>query len=103
MFYDYKPIEWNDSVIENNNLESIKEMEKLLNERGYLFASELGGIPRISLDQWTATDYKYTVSEICDDGTVLLDYEPVAKSRFDYLVEDINEKFNKLERRINNA
>ena len=102
MFYDYEPIEWDDSVIENNNLEGIKEMEKLLNERGYLFASELGGIPRISLDPWI-TDGVYTVSAVCDDGTVFLNFEPYTKSRFDYLVEDINMRFNDLENRINNT
>lgn len=100
MFYDYKPTEWNDSVIENN-IACIEEAERLLNERGYLFASELG-IP-IASEPWITDDYIYTVSEVCDDGTVLLNFEPCTKSRFDYLVEDINEKFNKLERRINNA
>lgn len=99
MFYDYEPIEWNDSMIENN-IASIKEAERLLNERGYLFASELG-MP-IASDPWII-DCTYTVSEVCDDGTVLLNFEPCTKSRFDYLVEDINKKFNKLERRINNA
>ena len=99
MFYDYEPIEWDDSMIENN-IASIKEAERILNERGYLFASELG-MPIVT-DPWII-DCTYTVSKVCDDGTVLLNFEPCTKSRFDYLVEDINEKFNKLERRINNA
>ena len=101
MFYDYKPTEWNDSMIEDN-IACIKEAERLLNERGYLFTSELGGMPIIASEPWI-TDGVYTVSAVCDDGTVLLNFEPYTKSRFDYLVEDINEKFKKLERRINNA
>lgn len=101
MFYDCKFIEWDDSQIENN-IASIKEAERLLNERGYLFTSELGmPIATEPFVEWS--DWVCKVSKICDDGTVLLDYEPCTKSRFDYLVEDINEKFNKLERRINNV
>ena len=90
----------NNSQIEDN-IASIKEAERLLNERGYLFANEYLGLP-IASDPWVI-DCTYTVSEVCDDGTVLLNFKPCTKSRFDYLVEDINEKFNKLERRINNA
>lgn len=101
MFYDYGFIEWNNSQIEDN-IASIKEAERLLNERGYLFANEDLGLPIPTEEPWI-TDGVYIVSAVCDDGTVLLNFEPCTKSRFDYLVEDINEKFKKLERRINNA
>lgn len=80
------------------NIKALKDAEKLLNERGYLFASEIGW--PINNEPWT--DGSFTISEICEDGTVLLDFDPCSDDMLRVLMlgSKLERKFRDLEERI---
>ena len=91
--------------------EQIRWLEKKLNERGFLFASELGipmsdrfGCAWSSNGAWDP-DYKWEIHEVLDDGTVLMDWNPVSDNtmRILTLESKLERHFMDLEERIENC
>lgn len=69
-----KVIDFNGDISDIKNAkETIKELQKKLNEKGYLMSSELGW-PVISDNPFKYSE-DYKVIKVTDDGTVLIDWE----------------------------
>lgn len=83
-------------------VELIKECEHKLNEKRFLYASELG-FPALEWDpDW---DLKYEIKEILEDGTVLMDWEPTSDNIMKILTLEskLERHFMDLEERIDNC
>lgn len=92
------------NVIFHNENEEMKKLEKKLNERGFLYASELvSGLPWSS-EGILDLDWEYEPKEILDDGTVILDWNPVSDNMMKLLTLEsrLERKFMNLEERIEN-
>ena len=73
----FKHVEYKPYNEIKDNRKTIQELERQLNEEGYLMASELGWPPTTWDVGFDILDSDYEIVKVLDDGHVLIDYKGV--------------------------